>query len=75
MTTKVNPNITEPSHTGFLRISQILRLIPIGKSTWWAWVACGKAPSPVKLGDKTTVWLASDVYNLINNYSNKKGDA
>jgi predicted DNA-binding transcriptional regulator AlpA len=47
--------------SGFLRISQILALVPIGKSTWWRWVAEGKAPKPLKLGAKTTVWDAEEI--------------
>jgi predicted DNA-binding transcriptional regulator AlpA len=59
------------SHTGFLRICQIVGdknntpLIPIGKSTWWAGVKSGKFPQPVKLGERTTAWRVSDIQKLI----------
>lgn len=32
------------------------RLIPIARSTVWAWVAAGKFPQPVRLGPRTTAW-------------------
>lgn len=51
--------------TGFMRIGQVLSVIPIGRSTWWQWVRDGKAPSPIKLGPKTTAWRAEDVRALI----------
>ena len=57
--------------TGFVRLAQIIgdpksdppipALIPIGRSTWWHWVKIGKAPAPIKLGPKTTVWLAEEI--------------
>lgn len=51
--------------SGFLRINQVLALIPIGRSTWWKWVAEGKAPEPIKLGPRTTAWAVSDISKLI----------
>lgn len=50
---------------GYLRLPQVLRLIPIGKSTLWAWVAAGKFPKPVKLGPRTSVWRVGDVKAFI----------
>lgn len=50
---------------GFLRIPQILQLIPVGKSTWWAGVKSGRFPKPVKLGPRITAWKKEDIYQLI----------
>lgn len=50
---------------GYLRLPQVLRFIPIGRSTWWKWVAEGKAPKPIKLGVKTTAWRVEDIRKLI----------
>jgi prophage regulatory protein len=41
-------------------------LIPISKSSWWAGVAEGKFPSPIKLGSRTTCWRESEILSLIN---------
>ncbi|MDL2317373.1 AlpA family phage regulatory protein [Desulfovibrio sp. OttesenSCG-928-A18] len=51
--------------TGFVRIRQILAVIPVSASTWWAGVAAGKFPKPIKLGHRTTVWRAEDIHSLI----------
>ncbi|WP_291220364.1 AlpA family phage regulatory protein [Dokdonella sp.] len=51
--------------TGFLRLPQILSLIPISRSAWWAGIREGKFPKGVKLGSKTTVWRAEDIRALI----------
>lgn len=41
-------------------------IISISKSSWWAGVADGRFPQPIKLGPKTTCWRESDVLALIN---------
>ena len=51
--------------TGFLRIRQILSVIPISASAWWAGVASSKYPPAIKLGARTTVWRAEDIHALI----------
>ena len=51
--------------TGFVRLPQILSLIPISRSAWWAGIREGKFPQGVKLGSKTTVWRAEDIRHLI----------
>ena len=52
--------------TGFVRLPQILSLIPISRSAWWAGIREGKLPKGIKLGTKTTVWRAEDIRALIN---------
>ena len=51
--------------TGFVRISTILKIIPISKSTWWAGVKSGRYPKSVKLGKRITAWRVEDIQNLI----------
>ena len=40
-------------------------IIPISKSSWWAGVASGKYPKPIKLSERVTVWKASDIEKFI----------
>ena len=51
--------------TGFVRLPQVLALIPISRSAWWAGIRSGKFPHGIKLGRKTTVWRAEDIRRLI----------
>ncbi len=46
---------------GFLRLPQVLSIIPVSRSTWWKWVSEGLAPKPLKLGSNITVWRAEDI--------------
>ena len=51
--------------TGFVRLQQVLQLIPISKSAWWDGCKTGRFPKPVKLGPRTTAWKAEDIAELI----------
>lgn len=51
---------------GYLRLSQILTVIPISKSTWWAGVKSGRYPQPTRsLGERITAWRVEDIRALI----------
>jgi len=51
--------------TGFLRLPQVLTLVPISKSAWWEGCKTGRFPKPVKLGPRTTAWRAEDIAALV----------
>ena len=55
---------------GFLRLPQVLALIPISKSAWWEGCKTGRFPKPVKLGPRTTVWRAEDIAALVERFGN-----
>ncbi len=57
--------------TGFLRLSSVLRVFPVSKSTWWAGVKEGKFPKPIKLTKRTTAWKAQDIRELIETRNNE----
>ncbi|MEZ5447069.1 MAG: AlpA family phage regulatory protein [Gammaproteobacteria bacterium] len=59
--------------TGFVRLPLVLRLIPIGKSTWWAGVRSGRYPAPVKLSPHATAWRVEDIRALVDRISNQAG--
>lgn len=50
---------------GFLRLPQVLQLVPISKSAWWEGCKTGRFPKPVKLGPRTTAWKAEDIAELL----------
>jgi predicted DNA-binding transcriptional regulator AlpA len=50
---------------GLLRLPQVLKLIPISKSSWYAGIKTGRFPAPVKLGPRTAVWRTDDIMGLV----------
>lgn len=57
---------------GFLRLPEVLKLIPVSKSTWWNGIRTGRFPKPVKLGPNTSAWRAEDIQNLISTMATTK---
>lgn len=52
--------------TGYLRLTQVLAIIPVSKSTWWAGVRDGRYPQPTRaLGQRITAWRCEDIRALI----------
>ena len=53
---------------GFVRLAQILEVIPISKSTWWRGVQDGRFPKPVKLSERATGWNVEEVRECIQKF-------
>ncbi|HAD28204.1 MAG TPA: hypothetical protein DCF96_06010 [Rhodobacteraceae bacterium] len=51
----------QKSEVRYLRINQVLKKIPVCKSTIWHWSKNGSFPSPHKLGPKISAWLEADI--------------
>lgn len=58
--------------TGFVRLPQVLRVIPVGKTCWWDGVKSGRYPKPVKLSARCTAWRAEDIHRLIDEISQQQ---
>ncbi|EIN9249276.1 TPA: AlpA family phage regulatory protein [Escherichia coli] len=52
-------------NNALLRLPQVLALIPVSRSAWWAGCKSGRYPKPVKLGPRTTAWRAADIAALL----------
>ncbi|PIZ31871.1 MAG: transcriptional regulator [Alphaproteobacteria bacterium CG_4_10_14_0_8_um_filter_53_9] len=61
--------------TGYIRLPAILKVFPIGRSTWWLGVRQGRFPAPVKLGPRTTAWRVEDIRSLLAKYDEQKASA
>jgi prophage regulatory protein len=66
-----NSTVAPIPETGFVRLPQILAVIPIGKSTWWAGVKAGKYPAPVRPSPfgRVTVWRAAEIRDWMTKHS------
>lgn len=62
-----NKNYTDQfDHKPFMRLSEILKILPINRATWLNWVKDGNAPEPVKFGPKTIMWHTEDIKEYLN---------
>ena len=51
--------------TGYLRLAAVLKLFPVGRSTWWAGIKDGRYPRSYKLGLRAVGWRCEDIRALI----------
>ncbi len=58
---------------GYIRLSTILKVYPIGKSTWYAGVKSGRFEKPTKLGPRTNGWTVRYIRSLIAAAEQSKG--
>lgn len=60
---KRNPTLPD---TGFLRLPEVLRYIPVSRSTWLTGVKSGRYPAPTRaLSRRIVAWRAEDIRALI----------
>ncbi|WP_411845692.1 helix-turn-helix transcriptional regulator [Roseibacillus persicicus] len=50
---------------GFVRLEQVLEVIPVSKSTWFRGIQAGRFPKPIKLGARASAWRVEDIRGLI----------
>ena len=63
------PRLIEP---GLLRLKDVLALIPLSRSAWYAGIQKGKYPAPIKIGVRASAWLASDIRDLIDRLASRE---
>ena len=51
--------------TGFMRLKQVLKFIPVSRSRFWQGIKEGRYPAGVKLAPRTTAWRCEDIRKLI----------
>ena len=50
---------------GFLRLPEVLKVFPVGKTVWWEGVKSGRFPKPYSLSVKVVAWDVKDIRELI----------
>jgi predicted DNA-binding transcriptional regulator AlpA len=57
--------------TGFVRLAQVLEVIPLGKTCWYEGIKSGRFPKPVRLSARCVAWKAEDIHALIKQLTGK----
>ena len=64
---------TQVTPDPLLPLPEVLSLISVAESTWWAGVASGRFPPPVKCG-RRSFWPESVIAEFIENLKRAGGD-
>ena len=58
---------------GFLRLDDVLRIIPVSKTTWYNGVRNGRFPKGIRLSQNIVVWRVEDIKNLVRQLEEEAG--
>ena len=61
-----DPVLVELYSRRLLRLREVLMLIPISQSSWYAGIKEGRYPAPVALGG-SVAWRAGDIADILEN--------
>lgn len=59
---------------GFVRLPVVLKVLGIGKTSWWNGIKEGKYPRPSMFGSRTARWHVDDIRALIAKYKASAGN-
>ena len=52
----------------YLRLKNVLEILPVSKSSIWQWVKDGKFPAPTRLSQRCSVWDARVIEQFVKSY-------
>lgn len=50
---------------GFVRLPEVLKHVPISRSSWYEGIRTGRFPPGVKISERTVAWKVEDIRALI----------
>ncbi|WHO78226.1 helix-turn-helix transcriptional regulator [Rhizobium leguminosarum] len=72
MTTTSKPRPTpEILENGLLRLPEVLRYIPVSRSTIYSKIKTGGWPAPVRISQRVVAWKASDIRKLLERFEQR----
>ena len=60
-----NVDLTNLPDFAYLRLEQVLRIVPVSKASWYLGVQSGKYPAAIKLGCRTSVYKLETIKKLL----------
>ncbi len=59
------PDIDALPDSALLRLPAVIALVQCSRSSWFAWVRSGHAPSPVRVGPRVVAWRAGEIRTFL----------
>ena len=51
---------------GYLRLPEVLKVIPVSRSTWYRGVKSGIYPEPLRISTRSSAWRINEIQDCIN---------
>jgi predicted DNA-binding transcriptional regulator AlpA len=61
--------------SGYIRLSEVLRWIPVSRATWYRGIDEGKFPAPVKITERCSAYRVEDIRALIKSFNEAEAQA
>jgi len=61
---------TDLATKGLLRLPEVLKIIPVSRSTWYLGVKNREYPTPVKIGRRASAWRRHEIEALLSRFTN-----
>ena len=68
-----NKNMTLPD-CGFVRWKQLQHLLPFSREYWRQLILAGRAPTPIKHGNRCVMFRVEDIREFLNDINNYKAN-
>lgn len=63
--TNATHNTSRVPEERLIRLQEILKLLPIGRTTFYRWIKEEKAPPPIKAGARISLWRRSEIEAMV----------
>jgi len=50
---------------GFVKLKDVLNMVPVGRTTWYEGVKDGRYPAPIRLSKRSAAYRTEDILDLI----------
>lgn len=55
----------QPQATGYLRLPQVLEIIPVSRSTWYRGIKSGIYPEPHRISTRSSAWRIHEIQDCL----------
>jgi len=73
--------MTRPKHAstdlaakGLLRLPEVLKIIPVSRSTWYLGVKNRDYPAPVRIGRRAVAWRPQEIEALVSRFTGSRDE-
>lgn len=67
-------HISTLPETGFLRLNDVLKFIPVKKTRWYKGVKSGEFPRPISISPRVAAYRAEDIRALIERFGSQAAE-
>ena len=68
-------SVASEQRTQLLKLPDVLKRIPVSRSSWYQGIRLGMYPEPVRIGKRSVAWRSNEIDQLVNKFQPLPKDA